>query len=84
MSDSENPENSQGQPSYYASVFTQTLQLWMDHLGMAELMVDPALGKMAAELAGVQGIRICRRTFSCLVCLSERAASTFVLKLHPA
>jgi phytanoyl-CoA hydroxylase len=46
------------QPSYYSSVFTQTLQLWMDHPGMAELMVDPALGKMAAELAGVQGIRI--------------------------
>ena len=34
----------------------------MDHPGMAELMLDPALGKMAAELAGVDGIRICRHT----------------------
>jgi ectoine hydroxylase-related dioxygenase (phytanoyl-CoA dioxygenase family) len=51
-------DNSQGSPSYYASVFTQTLQLWMDDAPMAELMVSPAIGKMAAELAGVRGIRI--------------------------
>ena len=44
--------------SYYDRVFTQRLNLWMDHDGMRELMLDPRLGQMAAELAGVEGIRI--------------------------
>ena len=51
-------KNSQGNAGYYASVFTQCLQLHMSDEGMYELMVDPSIGKMAAELAGVQGIRI--------------------------
>ena len=51
-------KNSQGNAGYYASVFTQCLQLHMSDEGMSELMVDPSIGKMAAELAGVQGIRI--------------------------
>ena len=44
--------------SYYDKVFTQRLNLWMDHEGMRDLMVDERLGKMAADLAGVEGIRI--------------------------
>jgi ectoine hydroxylase-related dioxygenase (phytanoyl-CoA dioxygenase family) len=44
--------------SYYDKVFTQRLNLWVDHAGMRGLMLDPRLGKMAAELAGVDGIRI--------------------------
>ena len=44
--------------SYYDKVFTQRLNLWMDHDGMRQLMVDSRLGKMATELAGVDGIRI--------------------------
>lgn len=44
--------------SYYDRVFTQRLNLWMDHDGMRELMLDPRLGQMAVELAGVEGIRI--------------------------
>jgi ectoine hydroxylase-related dioxygenase (phytanoyl-CoA dioxygenase family) len=44
--------------SYYDKVFTQRLNLWMDHDGVRGLMLDDRLGRMAAELAGVDGIRI--------------------------
>ena len=39
-------------------IFIQRINLWMDNEKMRELMFDPRLGKMAAELAGVDGIRI--------------------------
>ena len=42
--------------SYYDKVFTQRINLWMDHEGVRGLMLDRRLGKMAAELAGVDGI----------------------------
>ena len=44
--------------SYYARIFTQCLKLADSHPGMRELMLDPRLGKLAATLAGVEGIRI--------------------------
>jgi ectoine hydroxylase-related dioxygenase (phytanoyl-CoA dioxygenase family) len=44
--------------AYYAQVFTQCLKLADTHAGMRELMFDPRLGKLAATLAGVDGIRI--------------------------
>lgn len=44
--------------SYYSQVFTQCLKLADTHAGMRELMFDPRLGKLAATLAGVDGIRI--------------------------
>ncbi|MBZ0294595.1 MAG: phytanoyl-CoA dioxygenase family protein [Anaerolineae bacterium] len=44
--------------SYYDKVFVQRINLWQDHEGMRKLMLDPRLGKMAADLAGVDGIRI--------------------------
>jgi ectoine hydroxylase-related dioxygenase (phytanoyl-CoA dioxygenase family) len=44
--------------SYYDNVFIQRVNLWQDHEGMCELMLDARLGKLAAELAGVDGIRI--------------------------
>ena len=44
--------------SYYDNVFTQRLNLWMDHEGMRGLMLDRRIGRMAADLAGVEGIRI--------------------------
>ncbi len=44
--------------SYYARVFTQCLKLAETHEGMRALMHDPRLGKVAATLAGVDGIRI--------------------------
>lgn len=51
--------SNQGDPeSYYAQVFLQCLKLADSHAGMRELMLDPRLGKLAAALAGVDGIRI--------------------------
>jgi phytanoyl-CoA hydroxylase len=43
---------------YYDNVFIQRINLWQDHSGMRTLMLDPRLGKLAADLAGVDGIRI--------------------------
>src|SRR5579872_7453345 len=51
--------HNQGNPDdYYAQVFKQCLRLADTHEGMRRLMFDPALGKVAASLAGVDGIRI--------------------------
>ena len=44
--------------NYNARIFTQRINLWNDHEGMRRLMIDDRLGKMAADLAGVDGIRI--------------------------
>jgi ectoine hydroxylase-related dioxygenase (phytanoyl-CoA dioxygenase family) len=43
---------------YYDNVFIQRINLWQDHAGMRKLMLDARLGKLAADLAGVDGIRI--------------------------
>jgi len=43
---------------FYAQVFLQALKLADIHDGMRKLMTDASLGKMIAELAGVDGIRI--------------------------
>lgn len=51
--DNESEEN-----NYYNRVFVQRINLWTDHEGMRALMLDPRLGKMASELAGVDGMRI--------------------------
>ena len=50
--------NQDNPDAYYAQVFTQCLKLADSHPGMHELMHDPRLGRMAAALAGVDGIRI--------------------------
>lgn len=39
-------------------VFRQRINLWMDHKGVRTLMLDSRLGKMAADLEGIEGIRI--------------------------
>lgn len=44
--------------SYYSRVFAQRINLWNDHEGMRRLMIDDRLGKMAADLARVDGVRI--------------------------
>src|SRR5438067_2512254 len=44
--------------SYYARVFTQCVRLADTHAGMAKIMLDARLGKVAATLAGIDGIRI--------------------------
>lgn len=43
---------------YYAKVFDQLLNLWQTNEQVKELMFDQRIGKMAAQLAGVDGIRI--------------------------
>ena len=43
---------------YYDNVFDQLLNLWMDNDKMRKIMFDERIGKMAATLAGVDGIRI--------------------------
>ncbi|MCS7224510.1 MAG: phytanoyl-CoA dioxygenase family protein [Armatimonadetes bacterium] len=43
---------------YYARVFKQRVNLWQTNDRVKKLMLDPRLGKMAADLAGVDGIRI--------------------------
>ena len=42
---------------YYETVFVQRLNLWMDNPAVKELILDPRIGKAAAELAGVEGVR---------------------------
>ncbi|MFD1141134.1 phytanoyl-CoA dioxygenase family protein [Larkinella insperata] len=44
--------------AYYDNVFDQLLNLWQDNPAIRELMLDERLGKMAAQLAGADGIRI--------------------------
>ena len=51
--------NNQADPdTYYAQVFTQCLRLADIHAGMAELIFDERLGRVAGTLAGIDGIRI--------------------------
>lgn len=42
---------------YYESVFVQRLNLWKDNPPVKDLILDPEIGRIAAELAGVEGIR---------------------------
>jgi phytanoyl-CoA hydroxylase len=51
-------DNQNNPDDYYAQVFTQCVKLADTHAGMRELMLDPRLGKLAATLAGVDGMRI--------------------------
>lgn len=44
--------------SYYDNVFDQLINLWQDNEKIKQIMLDERLGKMAAQLCGVQGIRI--------------------------
>jgi len=43
---------------YYETVFKQRLNLWKDNEKVKKIMLDERIGKMAADLAGVEGIRI--------------------------
>lgn len=43
---------------YFGKVFDQLLNLWQTNDEVKELMFDKQIGKMAAELAGIDGIRI--------------------------
>ncbi len=43
---------------FFGKVFDQLLNLWQTDDAVKELMLDERIGKMAAQLAGVDGIRI--------------------------
>ena len=43
---------------YFGKVFDQLLNLWQTDEDAREIMLDERIGKMAAQLAGVDGIRI--------------------------
>jgi ectoine hydroxylase-related dioxygenase (phytanoyl-CoA dioxygenase family) len=43
---------------YYSKVFTQRLNLWRINNTIKSYMLNPELGKMAARLAGIDGIRV--------------------------
>jgi len=43
---------------YFGKVFDQLINLWQTDEGVKKLMLDPRIGQMAAQLAGVDGIRI--------------------------
>ena len=51
-------EGDDADTDYYDNVFDQLLNLWMDNEKMHKIMLDKRIGKMAATLAGVDGIRI--------------------------
>src|SRR5689334_1618128 len=42
--------------AYYNNVFIQRVNLWQDNEKLRALMLDKRLGKVAAQLAGVEGI----------------------------
>jgi ectoine hydroxylase-related dioxygenase (phytanoyl-CoA dioxygenase family) len=42
---------------YYDKVFDQLINLWKDNEDVKKLILDERIGKMAAQLAGVDGIR---------------------------
>lgn len=51
-------QNQNDPDSYYSQVFTQCLKLLETHAGVRRLMLDERLGRVAGELAKVDGIRI--------------------------
>ena len=46
------------QRAYYDRVFTQRVNLWQTNDKVRELMFDPALGRVATDVAGIDGVRI--------------------------
>jgi ectoine hydroxylase-related dioxygenase (phytanoyl-CoA dioxygenase family) len=58
LGNSQNLSNQANPDAFYAQVFTQCLRLADIHAGMAELIFDERLGRVAGTLAGVDGIRI--------------------------
>lgn len=52
------PGWNQNEETYYDRVFIQRLNLWKDNPEVKKLILNPGIGKMAARLAGVSGIRV--------------------------
>ena len=58
MIKAEDDDGNNEDPEYFSNVFDQLLNLWQTNDRIRKLMLDERLGKMAATLAGVTGIRI--------------------------
>lgn len=43
---------------YYSQVFIQRVNLWLESADVADLILDAAIGKIACELEGIDGVRI--------------------------
>lgn len=56
--DVEKTKKAQGASDGYDKVFKQRVNLWVDNREMRPLMIDARLGRLVAQLAGVDGIRI--------------------------
>ena len=50
--------NQRGGDGYYKHVFVQCVNLWKTSEKIKQLVLKPRLGKLAADLAGVKGIRL--------------------------
>ncbi|MFN2463165.1 MAG: phytanoyl-CoA dioxygenase family protein [Candidatus Dormibacteria bacterium] len=50
--------NANPEANYYATVFTQRVNLWQSDERVKELIVNETIGKMAADLAQVDGMRM--------------------------
>ena len=53
-----NARHNQGTDNYYKNVFVQCVNLWKTSDRIKELVADRRLGRLAATLAGVDGIRL--------------------------
>lgn len=51
-------EEKEREPTYYDYVFVQRVNLWQDNERVQRLILDPDMGKMAADLAKTEGMRI--------------------------
>ena len=48
--------NQRGGESYYKNVFIQCVNLWKTSEKVKQLILDPELGRLAADLAGTSGV----------------------------
>ena len=55
---SKEEHNNQAVESYYKNVFVQCVNMWKSSEAIKELVLDPRMGKMAAELVGADGMRL--------------------------
>ena len=47
-----------GEDDYYKNVFVQCVNLWQTSEKIKQLVLNPQLGRLAADLAGVKGVRL--------------------------
>ena len=50
--------NQKGKDNYYQNVFVQCVNLWKTSEKVKQLILDPELGRLAADLAGTSGVRL--------------------------